>query len=51
MNQIYSSLEERKHEADLEWCVAVLSTINQNHRYFASNYYPTDEERGRNSRC
>ncbi len=50
LNQLYSSLEEKKHEANLEWCVAVLSTLNANHRFFASDYYPSDEERGRGSK-
>jgi hypothetical protein len=50
LNNLNSSLEERKHEADLDWCVRVLSTLNQNHRFFNSNYYPSDEERGRSSK-
>jgi len=50
INNIHSSLEEKKHEANLEWCVAVLSTLNANHRFFASDYYPSDEERGRGSK-
>jgi hypothetical protein len=34
------------HLPDLSWCLAVLSTLNREHRYFAKDYTPTREELG-----
>jgi len=31
-------------QVDKDWLLVVLSTINQNHRYFKKDYYPTPEE-------
>lgn len=39
---------DSKHEADLEWLLIVLSTLNPEHRYFAKDYIPTLQETRKN---
>ena len=39
---------DAKHEADLEWLLVVLSTLNPNHRYFAKDYVPSLQETRKN---
>ena len=34
------------HQPDLAWCLAVLSTLNPKHRFFAKDYTPSREELG-----
>lgn len=34
------------HQPDLAWCLAVLSTLNRKHRFFAIDYTPSKEELG-----
>ena len=34
------------HQPDIEWLLAVLSTLKPNHRYFGKSYYPSDVELG-----
>ena len=34
------------HQPDIEWLLAVLSTLKPNHRDFGKSYYPSDVELG-----